>query len=89
MSPEITQLTLYLDCIVLPCYTESVSVSLYCICIIKRGGIQGEIKQESGILGELPRAMHDKITAKHQNCHYLELKEELKRTEKNLKELNL
>ena len=27
--------------------------------------------------------------AKHQNCHFWELKEELKRTEKNLKELKL
>ena len=28
-------------------------------------------------------------SAKHQNCHFLELKEELQRTEKNLKELKL
>ena len=31
----------------------------------------------------------DRVGAKHQNCHFWELKEELKRTEKNLKELKL
>ena len=32
---------------------------------------------------------HIQVRGKHQNCHFWELKEELKWTEKNLKELNL
>ena len=32
---------------------------------------------------------HSLLSAKHQNCHFWEIKEELKRTEKNFKELKL